>query len=295
MICHDARQQFAELLAGKLGLTESAQVDAHLSQCVDCRDLLEELYRLRPRGGEPEQGNPREVYVDPSPDLSHTDDLITEPRRPRSGLGPVLVGVAVAIVGIGAGLAFSISAWSPERLSAFLTSGPRATAPDPTPAQEPAQSREPAPAPPLSSSTPAPPAKPEQASESSSMSSSSSNHGFTKTSTGRAGMTEKHAGVVVTVDQARITIDEMGPWRGPHTRPTRRAFRLAGTTKVALAERTREGADGWPWAFREAWLRRTDLRPGDFVTVTAKQSDDSAVAISVLAVRPGSHLEIPGS
>jgi len=108
-------------------------------------------------------------------------------------------------------------------------------------------------------------------------------------------VTEKHAGVVVTVNQTRITIDEMGPWHGPNTRPMRLAFQLAGTTKVALAGRKREGPDGWGWAFDEEGLRRTDLRPGDFVTVTARRNGDDAVAISVLAVRPSSLPEVPGS
>jgi hypothetical protein len=308
MNCHDARQQFSDLLAGKTGLTESAQVDAHVSQCADCHDLLGELYRLRPRDDEPEQGNPPEVYVDPSPEPSRADDLILEPRRPRSGLGPVLVGVAVVILGIGTALAFSVSTWSPERLSAFLTSGLRATATDATlpqertdsreaapPSQGLADSQEPAPTPSLSSPIPSPAAKPEPASKSSSRNTSSSDRGSTTTSSGGAAVTEKHAGVVVRVEQTRITIDEMGPWRGPNTRPLRHVFQLAGATKVALAERTREGADGWPWAFSEEWLRRTDLRPGDFVTVTARRNGDDAVAISVLAVRPSSNPEIPGS
>ena len=75
----------------------------------------------------------------------------------------------------------------------------------------------------------------------------------------------------------------------------RYVFQLTGTTKVARTERTQVGRDGWAWGFREEQLRRTDLRPGDFVTVTARRSGDNAVAISVLAVRPNSRLEIPGS
>jgi hypothetical protein len=115
------------------------------------------------------------------------------------------------------------------------------------------------------------------------------------TSSGWAATMEKHAGVVVAVDPTHITIDEMGPWRGPSTEPIHRTFQLRGTTKVALAERTQEGSDGWPWAFNEQWLQRADLRPGDFVTVTAERHGNNAAALSVLAVRPGSNLEIPGS
>jgi hypothetical protein len=105
----------------------------------------------------------------------------------------------------------------------------------------------------------------------------------------------KHVGVVVTASPTHLTIDEMGPWLGPDTRPMRYVFQLTGTTKVARTERTRDGRDGWAWGFSEEQLRRTDLRPGDFVTVTTQRSGDNAVAISVLAVRPNSRLEIPGS
>jgi hypothetical protein len=75
----------------------------------------------------------------------------------------------------------------------------------------------------------------------------------------------------------------------------RYVFQVTGTTKVARTERAQEGRDGWAWGFSEEQLRPTDLRPGDFVTVTARRSGDNAVAISVLAVRPNSRLEVPGS
>jgi len=118
---------------------------------------------------------------------------------------------------------------------------------------------------------------------------------FLATSYGWAGTMEKHVGVVVAADRSQVTIDEMGSWRGPGTEPVRHVFRLTGATKVALAERTRAGDDGWPWAFNEQWLRRTDLRPGDYVTVTIDRRGGDTTAVSVLAVRPGSNLEIPGS
>jgi len=112
-------------------------------------------------------------------------------------------------------------------------------------------------------------------------------------SSGWAATMEKHVGVVVSVDQTHITIDEMGPWHGPSTQPMRHVFGLADTTKVALAERTRDGSDGWPWGFSEQSLRRSDLRAGDFVTVTTERRDTGGVAVTVLAVRPGSNLELP--
>ena len=37
MTCHDVRPWFSILLSGRTGLTERALVEAHLSQCADCR------------------------------------------------------------------------------------------------------------------------------------------------------------------------------------------------------------------------------------------------------------------
>ena len=355
MNCHEARQQFSDLIDGTTGLTESAQVDAHVSQCAECRDLLEGLYRLRRRDDEPEQGNATEVYVESSPDPGDADDLTVEPPRPQPWLRPVLIGVALVIVGIGAVFASSISTWTPERLTALLTGVPRATAPDaqatapagattpdaattseePAPREETASSQEAAPAPSLSSPIPqsaaeaasalkrtkqarvtaskpvaalglaTPPRKASTAAKSDAASESSSASGSRSGAVGQPSPQDrgeadrprgtKHVGVVVTASPTHLTIDEMGPWLGRDTRPMRYVFQLTGTTKVARTERTRDGRDGWAWGFSEEQLRRTDLRPGDFVTVTTKRSGDNMVAISVLAVRPNSRLEIPGS
>lgn len=49
MNCHDARESFAALIIGELRLTEWAQVEAHVSQCTECGQLLEHLYQMRPR------------------------------------------------------------------------------------------------------------------------------------------------------------------------------------------------------------------------------------------------------
>jgi hypothetical protein len=352
MNCHEARQQFSDLIAGTTGLTEFARVDAHVSQCAECRDLLEGLYRLRRPDDDPEQGNAMEVYVDPSPDPSDAADLVVEPPRPW--LRPVLIGAALVMVGIGVVFALSVSTWTPERLTALLTAVPRGTAPDARatapdaaaapdaataseaskPREEAADSQEAAPAPSLSSPTPqsaaetgsapkrtkqarvaaskpvaalglaAPPRKAPAAAKSEAPPEGSSARGSRSGAVGqttqdrgeadRPGGT-KHVGVVVAASTTHLTIDEMGPWRGPDTRPMRYVFQVTGTTKVARTERAQEGRDGWAWGFSEEQFRPTDLRPGDFVTVTARRSGDNAVAISVLAVRPNSRLEIPGS
>ncbi len=48
MDCQDAREGFIALLDGELGLTERAQMEAHLVQCTECGQALEHLHRLRP-------------------------------------------------------------------------------------------------------------------------------------------------------------------------------------------------------------------------------------------------------
>jgi hypothetical protein len=50
MNCDEARGIFAELVAGELGLTELATVEAHAGQCAECAQVLDQLYRTAPRG-----------------------------------------------------------------------------------------------------------------------------------------------------------------------------------------------------------------------------------------------------
>ena len=85
-----------------------------------------------------------------------------------------------------------------------------------------------------------------------------------------AASSERHSGVVVAADPGRgtITIDEMGPWYGPATAPARRVFQIAPGTRFGMAERTPDGNLGWPWAYTERSLELSDLRAGDFVTIT---------------------------
>lgn len=112
---------------------------------------------------------------------------------------------------------------------------------------------------------------------------------------GWATATEKHSGVVVSADESRITIDEMGPWHGPATQPSRRTFQRTDSTRIALAERTREGFGGYSWAFNEEPASPTDPHVGDYVTVTTEPRGSGQVATEVVVVWPGTHLEVPGS
>jgi hypothetical protein len=104
---------------------------------------------------------------------------------------------------------------------------------------------------------------------------------------GGASTLEKHSGVVTAVEGTQITIDEMGPWRGPDTKPMRRVFQLTSATKVDRVERAPEGSDGWRWSYVNRPLDLFGLRPGDYVTVTVDPAERRNVVVEVEAVRPG--------
>jgi hypothetical protein len=102
-----------------------------------------------------------------------------------------------------------------------------------------------------------------------------------------AAAVEKHSGVVTSVEGAQITIEEMGPWRGPDTKPMHRTFQLTPATKVERVARAPEGSDGWLWSYVSRPLDRADLRTGDYVTVTVDPAAERNVVLEVEAVRPG--------
>jgi hypothetical protein len=52
MICAEARQLYAALISGELGISETALIEAHLSRCDDCRQIVEGLYQAAPRNPE---------------------------------------------------------------------------------------------------------------------------------------------------------------------------------------------------------------------------------------------------
>ena len=52
MTCPEARQLYAALIAGELGISETAVVEAHLTRCADCRQIVEGLYQVAPRNPE---------------------------------------------------------------------------------------------------------------------------------------------------------------------------------------------------------------------------------------------------
>jgi hypothetical protein len=99
------------------------------------------------------------------------------------------------------------------------------------------------------------------------------------TTTTTAGET-RHSGRVAAVapDRGGFTLEEVGPWTGPGTGLVTREVRLAPGTAVQLVTRASDLAATWPVAFETSRLAATDLRPGDYVTVTL---DDAGEARAV--------------
>jgi len=97
-----------------------------------------------------------------------------------------------------------------------------------------------------------------------------------------------HTGAIVAENTQRdtITIEEMGPWHGPSTRPVRREFHLIPSTTVVLAVRRSEPG-GVHGAYIDQPLKATDLRPGDYTTVTVEREGGKTVATKIVVVRPG--------
>ena len=80
MNCHDARESFAALIIGGLRLTEWAPVEAHVSQCTECGQLLEHLYQMRPRHRAGRLCAPAGVVSNPL-EPAHLPDVAMRPRR----------------------------------------------------------------------------------------------------------------------------------------------------------------------------------------------------------------------
>jgi hypothetical protein len=99
----------------------------------------------------------------------------------------------------------------------------------------------------------------------------------------------RHSGVVreVAPDGSAIVLEEMVAWNGPGTGIVHRSMRLTPRTSIQLIERTdrwdddRTSLPGWD----SKALQAGDLRPGDFVTITADE-DRRGVAVALEVVRP---------
>jgi len=120
MTCDEAREFFPALIAGDLTLTETAQAEAHLSRCPDCRQMIEDLYRVAPR--DRATGRiPAHAQTGPRPGL-------------RFLLPPLLVlGLGLGVIALVPGLA--LHAW--QRGTAMLTAARHGAPPAAPPAEAP--------------------------------------------------------------------------------------------------------------------------------------------------------------
>jgi hypothetical protein len=107
--------------------------------------------------------------------------------------------------------------------------------------------------------------------------------------TAQAAEGAKHTGIVVAVeaDQRGITLEEIGPWTGSRQGQVRRTIALTPETTVLVVTRAGQAAaGGWPGGFSEAPLTRSDLKPGDYVTVTTESRGGKLIARSMEVLRP---------
>ncbi len=97
MNCQDAREEFIALLDGELGLTERAQMEAHLVQCSDCGQELEQLHRLRRLDDAGRHHAPGGPVGGPS---YPTDEGVSPTRRRLSEVltGPIIGAAAVILL-----------------------------------------------------------------------------------------------------------------------------------------------------------------------------------------------------
>jgi hypothetical protein len=98
---------------------------------------------------------------------------------------------------------------------------------------------------------------------------------------------ERRGGTVVSLDGPTLTIEEMGQWTGTSTRATRTSIMITSETRIELLERARDASARDPLgSFRASSLARSDLRAGDYVTVTMQSTGERHVATSIAVVRP---------
>ncbi len=99
----------------------------------------------------------------------------------------------------------------------------------------------------------------------------------------------RHTGIVVAVqaDDRGITLEEMGPWTGPKHGQVRRSVVLTPETMVLAVTRAEQAAaGGWPGGFSETPLAPSQIKPGDYVTVTTESRNGKLIARSMEVLRP---------
>lgn len=100
--------------------------------------------------------------------------------------------------------------------------------------------------------------------------------------------TETHSGTLTAIDPSTqtLTLEEMGPWRGPGTGLIAWRIVLSPATKVELIRRSKQPVDGgWPGGYVDSPLTPTQLHPGDFATIRVTRRGRERTATSIDVVR----------
>jgi hypothetical protein len=98
---------------------------------------------------------------------------------------------------------------------------------------------------------------------------------------------QRHSGRVtqVTPDGAEVKFEEMLSWKGPGTGVVERTIQITPRTSVQLVERTPKWTDEQPTGWESRMLKASDLRRGDFVTVTG-DCDHRGQVVALQVIRP---------
>lgn len=103
-----------------------------------------------------------------------------------------------------------------------------------------------------------------------------------------AGAATSYSGVVLGVDwgAGRIVVGDMGPMlKGGKSEIARRSIQVTPSARVVRVKRASGVApSGWFGDYVETGLAATDIKPGDWVTVSVRRDDQHVTAVKVTVV-----------
>ena len=91
--------------------------------------------------------------------------------------------------------------------------------------------------------------------------------------------------IQVTPDGRAVTFEEMLSWKGTGSGVVERTIEITPRTAVQLVERTPKWTDEQPTGWESRTLKPSDLRAGDYVTVTG-DCDRRGAVVALQVIRP---------
>ncbi|HYE92680.1 MAG TPA: hypothetical protein VEA38_16740 [Terriglobales bacterium] len=101
------------------------------------------------------------------------------------------------------------------------------------------------------------------------------------------------SGQVVQVTEGRLVVEEQGPWQGPGTGVVRRTVTVTPQTVVRVVRPTGQWTDNTTPGYDVSAAQPRDIKPGDFVTITAGAARHGAVSVDVVRGEGGEGLALP--